>query len=365
LNTPLNILQVCLSLDIGGAERVLLDLVKLGPRHGFSNQVALISARGGLAEEAEAAGASVHLLGKKPGFRPFAAWRLANLARSLGCGLFHAHNIGPGLYAGLASLLSGRPSINTRHGSLGPGHYGASRVAGRLNKATVCVGQNVLERCRDLDGLNPAKMSLIYNGVDFAQLRRSAGPRRQTRSSLGIAEDDQLLISVGRLSPEKNFKLLLEAMARLEGPKLILVGEGPERPALEESVRTLGLGRRVFLLGARHDVASLLAASDAFVMSSDTEGVSKALLEAMVLELPAVATSVGGTPEVLLEGITGLLTPKGDGEALAAALARVLDDTGMARAMGEAASARAKAEFGIEACVSKYYRLYRQVLKLD
>jgi glycosyltransferase involved in cell wall biosynthesis len=157
--------------------------------------------------------------------------------------------------------------------------------------------------------------------------------------------------------------LLLEAVARLPEPgaSLLLVGEGPSRPELEARTTELGLGDRVRFLGEANEVAGLLNAGDVFALSSLSEGVPMALLEAMACGLPAVATRVGGCPEVVAEGQTGLLVPPGQPGPLAAALGRILVRREEAREWGRAGRQRVESRFSLEAMVRAYARIYHEL----
>jgi glycosyltransferase involved in cell wall biosynthesis len=171
------------------------------------------------------------------------------------------------------------------------------------------------------------------------------------------------LISVGRLAPVKNYALLIRAMDDLPNAKLILVGDGPLKDDLEHQVKALGLAHRVHFMGERHDVPALLHASDLFVMSSDNEGVSKALLEAMALGLPCVATAVGGNPEVVIDEVTGWLFQKNDRHGLVERVQRLVGDPDLMMRMGNAGAQRTRDCFSMDACVQKYLDLYRGILK--
>jgi glycosyltransferase involved in cell wall biosynthesis len=212
-------------------------------------------------------------------------------------------------------------------------------------------------------GIPGARIRRIPNGVDTSRFAPAgAAERARLRGAAGVPAG-ALAIYAGRLAPEKGADVLLEAWAALapETPAtLCLVGDGPERAALEARARALGIDGRVRFAGARADVAPWLRAADLFVLPSRTEGLSVALLEAMACGLPVVATDVGATREAA--GPDGaVVVPPGRPDALAAALATVLRDAGRARALGAAARARAVAGFGIEAVAARHLDLYREV----
>jgi glycosyltransferase involved in cell wall biosynthesis len=188
------------------------------------------------------------------------------------------------------------------------------------------------------------------------------------RARLGVAGGERVVLAVGRLSAEKAhadllsaFRLLPEAAPGVKA-KLLIVGDGPERARLEAAAASHGLSGRVLFIGQVSDVRPYYAAADALALPSHTEGSPYVLLEAMAAGLPVVATSVGGVPEMVADGESALLVPARDPRAMAAALARVLTDGGLARALADNASALAATRFSPETYVRSLLGVYRQVI---
>ncbi|HET7313027.1 glycosyltransferase, partial [Salinisphaera sp.] len=211
-----------------------------------------------------------------------------------------------------------------------------------------------------------SRIRLIRNGIDIA--RFAPGSRVPVEGLPAPDADTRVIGTVGRLDPVKGFDDLLQAMAKLVARRdlprlhLVVVGDGPEHERLRERIASLGLEERVTLAGQRDDADALLRLFDVYVCSSIAEGIALTILEAMATGLPVVATAVGGNPELVRDGETGLLTPARQPEALADALARVLAQPERARAMGEAARRRVEAEFSIDAMVDGYIKLYDELL---
>lgn len=365
---PLTVLHLSWSLLTGGLERVVLDLARLGPEFGLRPVVAALEQAGPWAERVREMGAPFYLLGKRPGLDPRMVPALARLLRRERVEVIHAHNQAAAFYGGLAGLLCGRPLVITRHGSSfgrDLSHLWLGRAGALMARRVVCVGREACQVARRVDRVPAARLRLIYNGVDTAQYRPDPGARATVRAELGLTPAEAALISVGRLSREKDYPTLLKALALLGGgggrPRLLMIGDGPERPALERIAGELGLGGAVLWLGERQDVPRLLSAADAFVLSSLSEGVSIAILEAMAVGLPVTATMVGGNPELVEQGRGGLLVPPADPEALAGALGRLLDDPALAKAMGASARVRAEERFSLAATARAYAGLYREV----
>ena len=191
------------------------------------------------------------------------------------------------------------------------------------------------------------------NGVESSRARAGgahSGPSR--------------LVTVGRLQAPKDAITLVRALAAVHGSpfETVVVGDGPDRPAVEEEVRRLGLERAVELVGERDDVPELLATADLFVLSSRSEGLPLSILEAMAAGLPVVASRVGGIPEVVVDGETGLLVPPGDPQRLADAVERLLADPSLRRRLGEAGRRRVAEHFDLASVQRAHLDLYRREL---
>jgi glycosyltransferase involved in cell wall biosynthesis len=218
-------------------------------------------------------------------------------------------------------------------------------------------------------GLSPDHVVHLPNGVEvtrFADARMRE--RGAARAALGFADDAWVVGSVGALTPVKGFDVLLEAAARLaptcDGFRLLIVGDGPLRNTLTEEAAKLEIVDRVRFTGRREDVATLLAAMDAYVCSSRSEGMSNALLEAMSAGLPVIATSVGDHPVVIRNGVDGLLVPPNDVDSMAAALRKLINGQDLSVRLGAAARSRAE-EFDFRRSVAAYERFYRRLVQVS
>ena len=246
-------------------------------------------------------------------------------------------------------------SFSGRHGLDGTAYLAVERACAPLTTAVVCVSRfdhDLALRRRAVPG---RRLRVIHNGVPVPPAPPGRGPWPER----------PVLVSVARLAPPKDLGLLLEALARPEAAAfdLRVVGDGPEGEALAERGRALGLEDRVTFLGERDDVPAQLAAADAFVLPTRWEGLPYSILEAMAAGLPVVASRVGGIPEEVVDGTTGLLVPRDDAAALAGALAELGADGAKARALGRAGHERARQAFSREAMVERYDRLFRSLLR--
>ncbi len=210
-------------------------------------------------------------------------------------------------------------------------------------------------------GYAPDKVITIYNGVDVANWPVSKADRAQKRLELKLAPGDALIGCVGRLDAQKGHGTLIDAMAKIKGrlpARCAIIGGGPRRAALEAQVRRRGLQDHVRLLGERDDVISWLSAFDVFALPSFWEGLPNALLEAMALGVPPVASDVDGVPEVVDDGKSGLLVPPKDSAALAQALATLAGDAALRARLGAAAQKAVAERFGLLRMIESYQNAY-------
>jgi len=221
------------------------------------------------------------------------------------------------------------------------------------------------------NGFRQAQIVVIPNGVDaerFRPPRDRAAARARLRSEAGTGgAQAKIVIFLGRLAGQKDWRTLLRAFGILRGgpvgAELLVLGEGPERDALLEERRVLGLEGSVRVLGGVPDPLPYFQAADAFVLPTRSEGLSNSLLEAMATGLPCVATRLEANAEVVEDGTDGVLVPGNDPGALATALNSVLTDPGTARRLGAAARSKALARFALEGVAARYRLLYRDLLR--
>ena len=206
------------------------------------------------------------------------------------------------------------------------------------------------------EGVKPERVIVIHNGVEKPSLDQ--GMRSRIRMELDVPDGAALLLSTGRLAPEKGHSVLMQSIpAVLERNKQVVVviaGEGPLRAGLEEMARKLGVGSQVRFLGLRQDVLELAFAADLFVMPSISEGLGQALLEAMSVGTPVLASNVGGIPELIVDGITGRLVRPSDPGALAEAISDLLGDENERRRLGMAGKQFIAEHFTLEQMCQKY-----------
>ena len=302
---------------------------------------------------------------------------LVRLIRAERLQVVHTHMSKAGVLGRIAARLCGVPVvIHTPHGHVFHSYSSRAKTALFIWAERWCARWcrrliTLTEHCKQdhLDfGIAPIeKFVTIHSGVDFAPFLAARGKREETRRSLDISEGTVVIGTVGRLVPIKGQCHLLEAFARLRDAVdlpllLMLVGDGELHDDLTAQARTLGIEDCTRFLGLRKDVPELLTAMDVFALPSLNEGMGRVLVEAMALELPIVASRVGGIPDVVIEGETGLLVESANPAELASALKRLVESPEEARRLARAGRAHAVPGFGVESMVDQIAALYRELL---
>lgn len=364
----LTIAHVLVSYGVGGAEQVALDLASRQRREG--HVVHVIALTGGPLEanaaRFHAARVGVHQVAKLgPTVDPTLPLRLGMHLRWLGADIVHSHNPMPLIYSTPAAKLAGIPHVHTKHGAnTTAGARSLRRVAARYVDKFVAVSEQTARDAVAQSEVTREELLVIENGIDLSASGRNDAERAAIRQELGIIDDATVIGTVGRLSHIKNQPLLVRACSPLLGPKvqLVLVGEGPHRPAVEDAIRDSGASQYIHLLGQRMDVRRILSALDIFALTSDNEGLPLAIPEAMAASLPVVSTAVGGIPDVVRDGETGKLVPAKDEAALREALRVLVDDRELARRYGELGQELALQRYSAQAMFDAYMAVYGELL---
>lgn len=351
---------------VGGGEISLLTLLKGLDRSRWT-PVVVVPSEGAVADGCRALGVPVHVIPlprlRRPGlcaFRSLSA--LVRLAKETSACLLHANGSRAMFYAGLAGRLSGRAVIwHLRISDQDPQlDWLLARMATRIIAISEAVKARLNRWPRAYGCCN-----VVPNGLDLTTFVTAKEPA-VVRGSLGIGPEERVIGTVGRLVPFKGHRYLLQAFAgvRLRHPsaRLLVVGDGPERDSLEQQLHEMGLDGTVQFTGHRCDVPDLLAVMEIFVLPSLGEHFGRVLLEAMALEKPVVGTQAGGVLEVVEDGVTGVLVPPANPEALAEGIIRLLDDPTQARAMGRAGRRRVETYFNLRRHAELVEAVYAQAL---
>lgn len=349
-----------------GTETHLLRLVERIDRARIRPVVAAVTA-GSLGPAFEEVGASFHLLGIHRVLNPEGALgllRVARLLREVRADLVVSYHTAADLLAPVAAFPLGVPVLSSRRDEGFTKKRVHKRIQRRLNRllrGMVSVSHAVVRAVARDEGFPPERHQVIWNGEDLQRFAPGPSP---LRGELGLSPDAPVVMCVGGLSPVKDHRTLIDAFAAVSPAHpdavLVLVGKGPEEPALRE--RAAPLGDRVRFLGHRRDVPELLRGADIYAQTSTTEGFSNAILQGMATALPVVCTRVGGNPELVTEAC-GLLTEAGAVGGVARALSTLLADPNLRLRMGASARARAEAEGSIGVMTERYMDAFERAVE--
>jgi glycosyltransferase involved in cell wall biosynthesis len=346
------------SFDVGGTERQTVELVKRLDPERFAVHVACFHKRG-------------PLLGALPDSMPIEAfpvrgfrrpasigqwWRFAQWCRHVGARVVHTCDLYSNVFGLTAAAAARVPvRIGSRReivtGDKTRVQLAGQRLAYRVAHAVVANAPAVVTRL-EREGIPPARIHLIPNGVDLAAYD---GGRIRRRGSNRITV-------VANLRPEKGHDVLIDAapgiLAARPDAEFLIAGSGPMAADLAARAANKGVADRFWFLGHCDNVPGLLAESDLFVLPSRSEALPNALIEAMAAGLPVVATSVGGIPDLIASGVTGLIVPPNDPVALARAIVHLLNQADHAAVLGQAARARVQRDYAFSRMVASVEQLY-------
>ncbi|MEW6573222.1 MAG: glycosyltransferase [Bacillota bacterium] len=305
---------------------------------------------------------------------PWVVLRLAQFLKVKRFHILHAHGAKAGLVGRIAALVANVPVVFlTAHNSIFYAEWaefkkkayalaekGLARKTHRIITVSEALRRELIER----EGLNPDQVVAVYNGINPAEFEVDE-PRESVRNRIGIPVDRAVVGTVARLAPQKGLRYLVEAAALIppaKRPLFVLVGDGPLKSELEALAAKRGVDGDFIFAGSRDDVPVVLKAFDVLALPSTTEGLGVTILEAMAASLPVLATAVGGIPEVVVHGETGILVPPRDPAALANGITELLAVPERAVSFGVAGRKRVCELFTVEKMAGRVMDLYRDAL---
>ncbi len=373
-DTHPRVLNVISRLVTGGAESLLYYIHKHMSSLGYTRFViCTLTTEGDFYRKAREDNLPLTSLGLSSSYDPRALLRLTQVIKQGDFNIVHSHLSSACLYSFLASFfIPDVKLIHTTHGvdTVGPEHDSmltglryrifASRIA-----KIVAVSEHTKSKYINLTGIDESKVVVIPNAIEPYQYQADENIGRQ-KAQLGIADNTPVLLAVGRICEQKGYDVLLKAARILKEQgqpyKLLIAGDGPLWSEMNKQSCTLDLQAEVCFLGRRNDVPQLLRMADIFVQSSNWEGMSISIIEAMMCGKPIVATAVDGTCELIKSEVDGLLVPPQDPSSLATTIAKMLKDSRMCLKLGENARKRSYKEFTMDVMARRLIELYENLL---
>lgn len=350
----LKILHVIWGLTPGGAERQLVTIAK-HQAETHDVQVCCLECGGEFVGELSDAGIKVHILGKRPGFDFKALGKLISLLKENKIDVMHSHIWSANLWGRLAAIFAGTPvKIIHEHSMFSIEKLyrrGIDQILSWFTDAVICVSSEILHHTICDSFISSGKCVLIRNGIDLEKYEKAEKLRNMSLEVRNASSMPRRIAIIGALEPRKDHVSFIKAANRIleDGFDVgfLIVGDGPLRENLEEMVKNLGREDKIKFTGVSSDIPGILADTSIYVSSSLTEGISIAMLEAMAVGVPVVATAVGGNVELCgRNAAAGLLVPPSNSEALAGGIKALLECGGVGPVLAEKAKANLHRKFG-------------------
>lgn len=358
-----------MTLPIGGAEQLLLTILKNIDKTRYEPTVCCINSKGPIGLEIEKLGFEVIELGRKS-----KSWDirivldLMALIRRKNIDILHTHLYHANMYGRVAASRCNVPVIITEHNVYTKYKLKRRLVNYLLAKKTdriIAVSRMVMEYVIRRDWIERSKVELIYNGIDIPN-QPSETTREQARKELGLSEEHFVIGTVSRLEEQKGHNYLIDAVKKLKDSipnlKVLIVGSGTLELHLKKRVEDEGLKDYIDFLGPRRNIPDLLRSFDVFVFPSLWEGLPVALLEALACSLPAIVTPVGGVGEIIEDGINGIFVPPRDSDSLEKAVLALYNDRELRGRLGNEGQRTVFERFNAALMVKKLESLYREVI---
>ncbi len=359
------------SLEPSGAERVVYELATRTDRSRFAVSAACIRAvRGEVGQWLERAGIRVHYLDVKSKFSPAKFFSLVNLLKRERVKILHTHLFHGDQAGRIAARLTGVPAVvSTEHiveRRRLPWRTVINAMTWRMADKIICVSNSVRNHLRTTHRIPPGRLAVIPNGIDIEKLRVPIS-KTDARRKFRLPEQARVVASAGRLDYQKGYDLLIHTVLILikRFPELVfcIAGDGPDNENLAEQARGMGLQNIIRFLGQVNNVPELLQAADFYVQPSRWEGHPLALIEAMAVGLPVVATDVPGNRDAIISEETGILVEVESPESLAAGLGYIISEEEKAAKLGAAAAAFANREYDAKTMAARYGKIYEELGK--
>jgi len=362
------VVRIVSDLPYGGVERRLLTLLPLLREAGWDASVACIRVAGEMAPLFEAQGIPVEVLPFSSRWSPSSLRRLARRFREMRVDVVHTHMYRCNTSGVVAAKLAGVPLVVANVHNVDEWddrrQLFMERRLARLKDIIIAVSERVRQNYLQRTGISPTRVVTLHNGIDLSPFGPHAS-NPHLRSELGIKAGEKVVSIIARLVQQKRHTDFLEMAAqvrdRVPQARFIVVGQGKLRSELERRAAELGLGDRVVFTGHRNDIPALLAMTDVFVMCSEREGFSNALLEAMASGAPIVSTDAGGASEAVVDGESGFILPIGRPDLVAERVTSLLADANLSRRVRLAARERVSL-FSVDRMCQATDLLYEKML---
>lgn len=372
---PTKIVHLTHSMEIGGTEQVIMQLVQGLDATRFTNVITCIDgAIGEMGRLLEEQDYTIHSLSRNDGFDKTLIKDIRAILKSEKADIVHCHQYTPYCYGALAAIGLPTKVVFTEHGRFYPDVYtwkrrAVNQLLARLTDAIVSISEATRKALIKYEWLPASQISVIYNGMKLDRTSADATVARSTINSIQpqyLKQNDVVIGTVARLDPIKNHAMMIRTLVRLQknhpNSRLVIVGDGPERGKLEQLVEEHDVQHAVLFTGFQNNTPDFISCFDIFLLTSDSEGTSMTLLEAMAFARPCIVTQVGGNPELIQQDRNGILIQRNDDEQLLGALESLLADRQNGNELGKQASKDFDARFELRHMIKGYDDLYTRLI---
>lgn len=363
----MNVMHVTYDMRIGGTEMVIKSIVEGISTNKVSQSIFCIEEPlGPWGQSMQTDGLPIFTANRRPGFDMALIKAIRQEIRLKDIDIVHCHQYTPWVYGTIAALFTSAKVIFTEHGRFYPDYKSPKRrwinpMLNALTKQVTSISTATAQALEDFEYLSKNKIQVLYNGISDV----IPTTKRDLHTDLSLSSDTTILGCIARFDPIKNHLMMLEGLhlAMQDGLKahLVIVGDGEMRQPIEDKIDELHLQSHVTLTGYQSEPFNYLNAMDIFLLTSFSEGTSMTLLEAMRASKPCIVTNVGGNPEVIKDGETGIVIPNDDADALAKAISSLVKDKTKYDAMSAAAQKRFGALFSADIMCAQYLSLYTTI----
>lgn len=360
----INVAHVVEDLKIGGLERVIENISMHLNTEKFRVFALCLSRGGKIAERLTANGKDVEILGIKNYHNPLSIIKVVKWFGKNRIDIVHTHGYAAGVLGRAAAIIAGTRyvfhHIHTTYPDLNKRNYLIERILGGFTKNVICCSGAVENHAGKTIGISEKKLITLYNGIPEPDLKDSAA-LDNLKQSLGIPENSVIIGCVASLVPHKGHRYLIEAVKNIDNAHLVLVGGGNLKKELESMADNHGIKGRVIFTGCQIDVTPFVQIMDIFVLpSSEREGLGMSVIEAMAMGKPVIVTAIGGLPEVVSDGETGIIVEAKNSKALASAISKLSAAPDIRERMGAKGKERYKKMFSLNYMLNKMENLYEE-----
>ncbi|MCP4252713.1 MAG: glycosyltransferase [Candidatus Scalindua sp.] len=370
IKRKINVVHLVEELTIGGLEKILTTIVLNLSKEKFCISVWCLREGGFFANKLVKEGIDVKILHISTSRNPLSIYKLYKLLKYHKFDIIHTHAYSAGTVGRVSAFLAGIPVIISHNQNV-YGHYNkyynfVEWLLSYITDKIICVSDKVMKFTKETQGIDTKRLITIYNGIEkFCSV--SEKETSDLRKKFNIPLNSSVVGTIAQFSEKKGLEYLLRSASVLlkdrRDVNFFLVGDGTIKSKLEQLCTDLKIENNVIFVGERSDIPGMLSLIDIFVLPSITEGLPLALLEAMSCGKPVIATSVGGVPEIVKNGINGILVRPKDSEALCGAMREMLSDVGMRDRMGREGQIICEKGFSSRAMVNQIENLYDTLLE--